>query len=213
MEQPMNLNLLYTAPAHTPSPLREVYDRVAEAVRVACTLRKDMINSRHDMPLFIPAACALATARNAANDALQDREIWLRTNAASVWEACRAALEAIEPVNHACSHVLVSSGASACDHLGGDFVPCPPSGWCRDWGGDTRAYFAAVPTVDERAILESMRRETIAATRVALRGDSATGAASPQSSESQPRAADNSDSAETSPPAAQADEMPKQTVR
>jgi hypothetical protein len=159
----MNPHIPSRAPAHTPSPLREVYDLVADAVGVACGFRQEMAESERHATDFKAAAQALADTRHRANVALWDIEIWLRSSAAGVWEACRAALEGIEPINHACSHVLLSFGMNARDHTGWDFRACPESGSCCKFSGDTRDYFAAVPSVDERSLLESMRRETIAA--------------------------------------------------
>jgi hypothetical protein len=105
----MNLNSLLKAPAHTPSPLHEVYDRVADAVFVASGFRQGMAESERGFENFKAAALALADARHKANVALQDAEIWLRAQASGGWDTFRATLAAIEPVNHACSHVLQSS--------------------------------------------------------------------------------------------------------
>jgi len=152
-----------SAPAHTPSPLREVYDLMADAVNMACRFLQEMAEDAHEIEDFKAAALALADARRNANEALQEHEIWLCAHAREAEQAFRDALEAIEPINHACSHVLLAFGANAGQHLGWNFRPCPAGGRCRTFSGDTRAYFAAVPPVDERALLGSMRRETIAA--------------------------------------------------
>jgi hypothetical protein len=159
----MNLNTLVTPPVGIPSPLHEVYDLVADAVAVACGFRQEMAQTECDVENFKAAALALAKARHKANEALRGWEIWLRTNAAGVWEACRAALEAIEPVNHACSHVLPRFGGGAAGHLAWDFRSCPAFGNCNKFTGSIPAYFGTVPAADERGLLERLRSETIAA--------------------------------------------------
>jgi hypothetical protein len=156
----LNLNTLLTAPSHTPSPLSEIYDLVADAVFVACGFRQEMAEFERHRQDFKAAALALANARGRANEALQEHEIWLHAHAREAEQAFRAALEAIEPVNHACSHVLVAYGANASEHLTWDFRPCPEGGSCLTFSGDTRAFFAAMPLVDQRAILSRMRHET-----------------------------------------------------
>jgi hypothetical protein len=164
MEQSTRPLIPSTAPAHTASPLHEVYDLVADAVSVACGLREEMAKSEHEVEDFQAAALALADARGDAEEALRESEIWLRAHALSVWEACRAALDGIELVNHACFHVLTTNGVNVRGHLGGGFRPCSQPMACTGrFRGDIQAYFVALPPVDEHALLEHLRHETITA--------------------------------------------------
>jgi hypothetical protein len=123
----MDLNALFKAPAGAPSPLREVYEAVAKYIRVACSLHQKAARSQTDVDSFVPAACALAGERRDARAGLAAAEIGLTANAPDAFAAFRAALEGVEPINHACAHVLAACGRNAEDHLGGASVLATPT--------------------------------------------------------------------------------------
>jgi hypothetical protein len=167
----MDLNALFKAPAGTPSPLREVYEAVAKYIRVACSLHQKAARSQTDVDRFVAAACALAWERQKAFACLAAAEIGLTANAPDAFAAFRAALEGVEPINHACADVLVACGRNAKDHLEGDFRPCDAYPNHPRFRGDIRTFFAAWPEVNERQLLEGMRQATVlAAARLNGRG-------------------------------------------
>jgi hypothetical protein len=163
----MDLNTLFTAPAGTPSPLRDAYEAVAEFVHVACTLHQEVARSQTDVNTFVPAACALAGERRKALACLAAAEIWFAANAPDAFAAFHAALEGVEPVNHACADVLAAHGMNATDHLGGGFRPCTAYPHHPGSRSDIRSFFSDWPEVNERQLLERMRQPTaLAAARL-----------------------------------------------
>lgn len=171
----MSTDTLLKAPLHTPSPLCEVYNAVADAVCVASNLRWETARSPTEASLFIPAARGLASARLQAYSRLAGAEIWLRANAPDALAAFHAALKEIEPINHACADVLLCNLEDVSDFLGHGFRPCADfprhpkcylnhPGYC----GDIQAFFAGWPEVEERALLERMRTPTALAAAALL---------------------------------------------
>jgi hypothetical protein len=164
----MDLNTLFTAPAGTPSPLRDAYEAVAEFVHVACTLHQEVARSQTDVNTFVAAACALAGERRKALACLAAAEIWVTATAPDAFAAFHAALEGVEPINHACADVLVAHGMNATDHLGGGFQPCTAYPHHPGSRSDIRSFFSDWPGVNERQLLERMRQPTaLAAARLA----------------------------------------------
>jgi hypothetical protein len=167
----MDLNALFKAPAGAPSPLREVYEVVAKYIRVACSLYQKTARSQTDVHSFAAAACALAGERRDARAGLAAAEIGLTANAPDAFAAFHAALEGVEPINHACAHVLAAHRMNTEDHRGGDFRPCAAYPNHPRFRGDIQTFFADWPEVNDRQLLEGMRQATVlAAARLNGRG-------------------------------------------
>jgi hypothetical protein len=107
-----------------------------------------------------------------AHEGLLDAESELCGNAPKVWDACHAALEAVQPVNHAFVHVLGALGDNVAEYIRWGNHVCPVFEGCTivpnlsdpaAFGQAMADYFSQVPEIDERGILERLRAATIEA--------------------------------------------------
>jgi hypothetical protein len=105
------------APQGTPSPLREVYAAVAQAVFEAWQARyKPTFDSR--MVFKEAVARPLANALTAARKLLDHEEVLLRARTPDAFDAFQAAMKEVERINFACGHVVLgTTSASPTNYL------------------------------------------------------------------------------------------------
>ena len=124
------------APTGTPSPLREVYAAVAEAVFNAWEARYsptfDAINAFKEA-IAVPLTNALGNA----GTMLAQNEIWLQAHAPEAFAAFQAAMEEAKNINHACGYVILGQ------------VNASPT-----------AYLAAQRPFDAYSLMGRIRKET-----------------------------------------------------
>jgi hypothetical protein len=107
----------FEAPTGTPSPIREAYDAVAEALRHAWLVRhRDPLTG----PAFRDEAKQLSAAYRNGLEEYRKAEIWLRSATDQSGRCAHSdALAAVSRINDACGHVMLGVVASkdAADHI------------------------------------------------------------------------------------------------
>jgi hypothetical protein len=94
------------APIGTPTPLREVYAALANAVFQAWQARyKPTFDSQVAFREAI--AVPLSDALKTAGTILDQNKIWLRAKASEAFDAFLAVMEEVRDINYACGHVML----------------------------------------------------------------------------------------------------------
>lgn len=125
------------APEGTPSPLREAYQGVAEALHCAWSVRYE--NSfRSSSEIFGEVhARPLSSAFRAAEGLLARHEVWLHANAKDAYETMGVAMDEVRRINHSAGHIMLAKGSL-----------------------DAEKYLSGIPGIDIYTLLGRMRETT-----------------------------------------------------
>ena len=98
------------APTGTPSPLREAYEAVAEAVFHAWEARYLPNDNRFVFEDAI--AVPLSNAWRSARRMIAENKIWLRSQAPVAFDHFQKALDEVAQINDACGHVMLGAASA-----------------------------------------------------------------------------------------------------